>query len=120
MELQQENADLRRENADLETRIVDLKLQLKSDKNPNSVASIQEEMRADIKRAAKYFHVFMSPSISAEAFKVDEPMFPHDSPERYDDGQEKYGIAAELHYSIPPKYLSYLRQHDSLVKDVRS
>jgi len=119
MELQQENTDLRRENTDLKTRIVELKLQLKSDKNANSAASIEQEMKADVKRAAKYFHMFMSPSIPGKAFKIDKPMFPHGSPECYDDGQEKYGIAVELHHSIPPKYLLYLRQHEQLVKEVR-
>jgi len=117
MELQQENANLRRENADLETRIVDLKLHLKADKTSDT-ASIEQEMKVDIGRAAKFFHIFMPQSIAVEAFKVDKPTFLHDSPKRYDEGQEKYGIAAELHHSIPEKYLSYLRNHKSLVKEV--
>jgi hypothetical protein len=75
MELQQENAELRKENADLETRIVDLKLQLKADKNSDSAASIEQEMKSDIGRAAKFFHVFMSPSISAEAFILSIKLF---------------------------------------------
>jgi len=119
MELQQENANLRKENADLETRIVDLKLKLKDDKKSDT-ASIEQEMKADIGRAAKFFHVFMSPVITVDAFKVEKPQFPYDSPERYDEGQEKYGIAAELHHSIPPKYLVYLGKHESLAKEVRS
>ena len=119
MELQQENAELRKENADLETQIVDLKLQLKADKNSDSAASIEQEMKSDIGHAAKFFHIFMSPSISAEAFLVDKPRFLYDSPERYDDGQQKYGIASELHYAIPEKYLT-LRKHESLVKEVCS
>jgi len=113
MESQQENADLRRENADLQTQIVDLKLRLKADKN-----SIEQDMMADVACAAKFFHVFMSPSVSAEAFKIDKPDFLYDSPERYDDGQQKYGIAAEIHYAIPEKYLSYMRKHEPLVKEV--
>lgn len=120
MELQQENVQLRKENANLETRIVDLKLRLKADKNSNSTASIEQEMKTDIGRAAKFFHVFMSPSISSEVFMVDKPTFLYDSPERYDDGQQKYGIAAELHHAIPEKYLTYLKKHESLVKEVRS
>lgn len=119
MELQQENAELRKENAKLEVRIVDLKLQLKADKNSsNSTASIEQEMKSDIGRAAKFFHIFMSPLISAEAFTVDNPTFLYDSPERYDEGQRRYGIVAELHHAIPEKYLTYLRQHESLVKEV--
>jgi len=119
MELQQENANLRREKADLESRIVDLKLRLKDDKKSDT-ASIEQEMKADVGRAAKFFHVFMSPVIAVETFKMEKPPFPYDSPERYDEGQEKYGIAAELHHSIPPKYLVYLGKHDSLAKEVRS
>ena len=120
MELQQENANLRRENADLESRIVDLKLRLKDDKK-SDMASIEQEMKADIGRAAKFFHVFMSPVITVDAFKImEKPPFLYDSPERYDEGQEKYGIAAELHHSIPPKYLAYLGKHKSLAKEVRS
>ena len=118
MELQQEITQLRKENANLETQIVDLKLQLKADKNSNSTASIEQEMKTDIGRGAKFFHIFMSPSISAEAFAVDKPTFLYDSPERYDEGQQKYGIAAELHHAIPKKYLTYLRKHESLVKEV--
>lgn len=77
-------------------------------------------MKLDIGRAAKFFHIFMSPSVSAEAFNVDKPVFLYDSPERYDDGQHMYGIAAELHHAIPEKYLTYLRKHESLVKEVCS
>ena len=118
MELQQENAQLRKENSDLETRIVDLKLKLKTDKNTDSTASIEQEMKSDIGRAAKFFHVFMSPAVSAEAFMLDKPPFLYDSPHRYDDGQHIYGIAAELHHTIPEKYLTYLKKHESLVKEV--
>lgn len=116
MALQQENAQLRRDNADLETKIVDLKLRIKGDKN--SVASIEQEMKADIGRTAKFFQLFMSPSLSPDAFKIDKPMFDYNSPERYDDGQKKYGIVAELYYAIPGKYLSYLTKHELLVKEV--
>ena len=120
MELQQEIAQLQKENTDLESWIVDLKLQVKAEKSSNSTASIEQEMKTDIGRAAKFFHIFMSPSVSAEAFMVDKPTFLYDSPERYDDGQLMYGIAAELHHTIPEKYLTYLKKHESLVKEVCS
>jgi hypothetical protein len=119
MELQQENMNLRREKADLESRIVDLKLRLKDDKKSDT-ASIEQEMKADVGRAAKFFHVFMSPVITVDAFKMENPPFLYDSPERYDEGQEKYGIATDLHHLIPPKYLAYLGKHESLAKEVRS
>ena len=120
MELQQENANLRKDNAELETRIVDLKLHLKADKNADAVASIEQEMKTDVGRAAKFFLVFMSPFVAVEAFKLDEPTFFYDSPERYEAGQEKYGVVAELHHSVPQKYLTYLGMHELLVKEVRS
>ena len=119
MELQQENTDLRKENAELETKIVDLKLKLKADKNSDT-ATIEQEMKTDVSRAAKFFLVFMSPVITVDAFKVDKPEFPYDSPERYERGQAKFGIAAELHYSIPQKYLAYLGRHEPLAKEVCS
>ena len=62
----------------------------------------------------------MSLSVAAEAFMIDKPTFLYDSPERYENGQQKYGIMAELHHTIPEKYLSYLRKHESLVKEVCS
>jgi len=119
MELQQENTDLRKENAELETWIVDLKLKLKADKNLD-MASIEQEMKADISCTAKFFLIFMSPVIMVDAFKVDKPEFPYDSPERYERGQTKFGIAAELHYLIPQKYLAYLGRHELLAKEVCS
>lgn len=120
MELQQESAQLQKEDADLETQIVDHKLQLNANKNSNSTTSIEQEMKMDIGHATKFFHIFMSPSVSVEAFMVDKPTFLYDSPECYDDGQQNYGIMAELHHTIPEKYLTYLKKHELLVKQVSS
>lgn len=80
MELQQENAQLQKEITNLETQIVDLKFQLKANNmNSNSTTSIEQEMKMDIGRAAKFFHIFMSLSVPVEAFMVDKPTFPYDS-----------------------------------------
>lgn len=121
MDLQQENTNLRKENADLETQIVNLRLKLKDDKTSDT-KSIELEMKADIGRAAKFFHIFMSPTVTVDIFKVGKPQYAFDSPERYDaNGQEMdAGIAAELHYSVPEKYLRYLGKHDSLAKEFLS
>ena len=73
MELQQENSELRKLNADLESQIVDLKLKLKADKNSASAVSIEQEMKLDIGRASKFFHIFMSLSVSAETLWLTNP-----------------------------------------------
>ena len=98
---------------------MDFKLRLKDDKKLD-MASIEQEMKADVGCTAKFFHVFMSPVIMVNAFKMEKPLFLYDSLECYDKGQEKYGIAAKLHHSFPPKYLVYLGKHESLVKEVHS
>ena len=111
--------NLRKENENLKAENVDLCLRLKADKN-SDVTSIETEMKAEVGRAAKYFVVFMSPSISTESFGFDKPQFLYDSPERFQGNNSKYGITAELYHAIPVKYMSYLVKHEALKKEVCS
>ena len=113
---QKTNTTLRSEVDTLKKEIINLKLQLKLQKNIDSTS--EDDIKRSITRWAKFFQLFYFAVLTIDSFKTEKPGFAPDDTKHYEGDNAKLGLTAELYAVIPRKYMTYMKQFDSLAKHV--